>query len=66
MKIVCTGNLNKAVRRNLSRHPAEFLFQLTAEEADSLRFHFGILEKGLNINKPQGRARHSVRAAIHI
>ena len=48
MKIVCTGNLNKAVRRNLSRHPAEFLFQLTAEEADSLRFHFGILEKGLH------------------
>jgi ORF6N domain len=45
---VTTGNINKAVRRNLSRFPADFMFQLTVEEADSLRFQFGILDKGLH------------------
>ena len=28
-----TKNLNKAVKRNLSRFPSDFMFQLTAEEA---------------------------------
>jgi hypothetical protein len=46
---VTTSNLNKAVRRNLSRFPADFMFQLTADEADSSRFQFGILKRGLNI-----------------
>ena len=43
---VTTGNLNKAVRRNIDRFPNDFMFQLTAEEYKALRFHFGILEKG--------------------
>jgi hypothetical protein len=43
---VTTGNLNKAVRRNLLRFPADFMFQLTREEYAALRFQFGILEKG--------------------
>ena len=34
---VTTGNLNLAVRRNSSRFPPDFMFQLTEEEADSLR-----------------------------
>jgi hypothetical protein len=38
---VTTGNLNKAVTRNLERFPADFMFQLTKEEADSLRFQSG-------------------------
>jgi hypothetical protein len=29
---VTTGNLNKAVRRNRDRFPADFMFQLSAEE----------------------------------
>lgn len=33
---VTTGNLNLAVRRNRSRFPEDFMFQLTAEEAESL------------------------------
>src|SRR5205823_467288 len=37
---------NKAVRRNLDRFPADFMFQLTAEEAESLRFQFGTLKRG--------------------
>jgi hypothetical protein len=43
---VTTGNLNKAVKRNLDRFPDDFMFQLTPEEYESLRFHFGILKRG--------------------
>jgi hypothetical protein len=43
---VTTGNLNKAVKRNLDRFPQDFMFQLSQEEYNSLRFQFGILEKG--------------------
>jgi hypothetical protein len=46
---VTTGNLNKAVRRNLSRFPGDFMFQLTADEAEASRFQIGILKKGMNI-----------------
>ncbi len=45
---VSTGNLNKAVQRNLSRFPADFMFQLTADEAEGSRFQIGILQKGLH------------------
>jgi len=46
---VSTGNLNKAVQRNLDRFPADFMFRLTAEEARASRFQIGILKRGLNI-----------------
>lgn len=36
-----TKNLNKAVRRNLDRFPGDFMFQLTTEEAEDLRFQTG-------------------------
>jgi hypothetical protein len=39
---VTTGNLNKAVQRNLSRFPSDFMFQLNENEAQSLRFQTGI------------------------
>ena len=39
---VTTGNLNKAVQRNLDRFPPDFMFQLTTDEAANLRFQFGI------------------------
>ena len=35
---VTTGNLNKAVKRNLKRFPPDFMFQLTVEEWEALRF----------------------------
>ncbi|MDH4266087.1 MAG: ORF6N domain-containing protein [Deltaproteobacteria bacterium] len=38
---VSTGNLNKAVSRNLGRFPEDFMFQLTEEEFTKLMFHFG-------------------------
>src|SRR5438093_13634032 len=37
-----TGYLNLAVRRNLTRFPEDFMFQLTAEEADALRLQIAI------------------------
>ena len=43
---VTTGNLNKAVKRNIERFPDDFMFQLTSEEYKTLRFQIGILEKG--------------------
>ncbi|MDD2684695.1 MAG: ORF6N domain-containing protein [Gallionella sp.] len=36
-----TKALNRAVKRNLDRFPADFMFQLTAEEFASLRFQYG-------------------------
>ena len=42
---VTTGNLNKAMKRNIKRFPKSFCFQLTREEyLKILRFQFGILE----------------------
>ncbi len=34
---VTTGNLNKAVKRNIRRFPPDFMFQLTKEEFELLR-----------------------------
>ncbi len=41
-----TGALNRAVKRNAERFPPDFMFQMTAEEAESLRCQFGILKAG--------------------
>jgi phage regulator Rha-like protein len=38
--------LHQAVNRNRSRFPEDFMFQLTAEESDSLRSHFVTLKVG--------------------
>jgi ORF6N domain len=39
---VTTFNLNKAVKRNADRFPEDFMFQLTAKEAGTLRFQIGM------------------------
>jgi hypothetical protein len=39
---VTTFNLNKAVKRNTDRFPEDFMFQLTVEEAGTLRFQIGM------------------------
>jgi ORF6N domain len=36
-----TKVFNQAVRRNVNRFPADFMFQFTAKEFEGLRFHFG-------------------------
>jgi hypothetical protein len=38
---VTTGNLNRAVKRNLDRFPEDFMFQLTDQEVKNLIFQFG-------------------------
>jgi hypothetical protein len=38
--------LNQAVKRNLNRFPEDFMFQLTAEEAERLRSQIVTLETG--------------------
>jgi len=43
---VDTSNLNKAVKRNIDRFPEDFMFQLTKEEADFLRFQIGMSKAG--------------------
>jgi len=47
-----TSQLKRQVRRNQSRFPEDFMFELSIEEAKSLRCQFGAL------NKP-GRGEHS-------
>jgi hypothetical protein len=48
---VTTGNLNKAVKRNSSRFPCDFMFRLAAAEWEDLIFQLGI-------SKPRGGRRH--------
>src|SRR5690348_9652781 len=43
---VLTKNLNLAVRRNTNRFPTDFMFQLTKEEAESLRLQFATSNVG--------------------
>jgi phage regulator Rha-like protein len=43
---VATKNLNKAVKRNASRFPSDFMFQLTSNEMRDLRFQIGTSKRG--------------------
>ncbi len=38
---VTTGNLNKAVKRNIKRFPEDFMFQLSKKEFENLIFQIG-------------------------
>jgi len=52
---VATKILNKAVSRNRDRFPADFMFQITREDARNLRFQFGT--SSLHDKSAQGVAR---------
>ncbi len=41
-----TKHLKRQVRRNIDRFPSDFMIQLSKEEYDSLRRHFGTLKRG--------------------
>jgi phage regulator Rha-like protein len=41
-----TKTLKRAVRRNLDRFPLDFMFQLTEEEEQALRYQIGTLKRG--------------------
>jgi len=54
---VTTGNLNKAVKRDIQRFPSDFMFQLSVDEAETLIFQFGI-------SNGRGGRRHEKPASI--
>ena len=58
-----TGALNLAVKRNIQRFPPDFMFQLTKEEFDSLRFQNETLDNAeplrFQIEILNNRGRHS-------
>jgi uncharacterized protein YjcR len=39
-------HLKRQVRRNIDRFPEDFMLQLSKDEYDSLRYHFGTLKRG--------------------
>ena len=43
-----TGQLNRQVKRNIERFPIDFMFQLSKEEMEILKCHFGISSWGGN------------------
>ena len=43
---VPTGHLNRAVKRNRSRFPSDFMFRLSKKESDILKCQFGISSWG--------------------
>ena len=59
---VTTGNLNKAVKRNAKRFPADFMFQLNDKEADIFsRFQNGDVEQGLDLRIMTSKNKANLR-----
>ncbi len=50
-----TKRFNEAVKRNAARFPPDFMFQLTADEADSLRSQIATLKTGSKTGRGQHR-----------
>jgi hypothetical protein len=57
---VTTGNLNKAVKRNIERFPEDFMFQLSKEELENLIFQFGRSSWGGLRKPPYGFTENGV------
>jgi len=57
---VTTGNLNKAVKRNLKRFPNDFMFQLTEAEFKNLIFQSGTSSWGGTRKMPYGFTEQGV------
>jgi len=57
---VTTGNLNKAVSRNLDRFPEDFMFKLTTDELKDLIFHFGTSSWGGTRKPPRVFTEHGI------
>ena len=63
-----TKNLNKAVSRNQKRFPEDFIFQLTKEEWDNLKFQFGTSSSnwGGRRKLPMAFTKHGVAMAASL
>ncbi len=48
-----TKALNRAVRRNIKRFPEDFMFQLTLEETESMRYQFDTAHEEPALNKDE-------------
>lgn len=57
---VNTGNLNKAVKRNIRRFPEDFMFQLTKKELNNLIFQFGTSSWGGTRKQPSAFTEQGV------
>lgn len=57
---VAVSVLNQAVTRNLTRFPSDFMFQLTAEVAESLRSQTVILKTGPLSPTRRGALKRSI------
>jgi ORF6N domain len=57
---VPTKRFNQQVRRNPKRFPEDFIFQLTKEEAESLRSQFATSKKGTEAGRFQLPELHPV------
>jgi len=58
---VATGNLVRAMKRNIERFPEDFMFQLSSDEFADLRCHFGISSRwGGRRYPPYAFAEHGV------
>ncbi len=57
---VTTGNLNKAVSRNIERFPEDFMFQLAPDEMQNLIFHFGTSSWGGTRKPPRAFTEQGV------
>jgi hypothetical protein len=57
---VKTGNLNKAVDRNIDRFPVDFMFRLTQVEFKNLIFHFGTSSWGGTRKMPRAFTEQGV------
>jgi len=55
---VSTGRLNEAVKRNAERFPADFMFQLTAQEIENLKSQFAISSWGGRRYRPFAFTEH--------
>ncbi len=61
-----TKALNLAVKRNIKRFPTDFMFQLTKEEVESLRFQIETLEasNSLRFQIETSKTKKSLRSQI--
>ena len=61
-----TKNLNKAVKRNIERFPGDFMFQITPEELENLRFQFGTSRWGGTRYLPNAFTEHGALMAASV
>ena len=55
-----TKILNKAVKRNINRFPQDFMFRLTKNESESLRFQIGTSKRGGRRYPPYAFTEHGI------